>query len=169
VRRTYDFDFFKVKWFARYGWIMDRSPAVVIVPIAPDDRIWLLQIDRPPTGTRSWEFPGGGVDGGEDPITAGLRELEEECGLVARRARVLPTVFEIAPGMGRFPHRVVIAKGVVPRGRRPVPQKQEGIVAARSFDRAGVRRLIRGGRISVASTLVALAASGWMDGAREQT
>jgi thymidine phosphorylase len=71
VRKTYDFDFFKVRRLARYGWIMDRSAAVVIVPIAPDDRIWLLKIDRPPTGTRSWEFPGGGVDKGEDPVSAG--------------------------------------------------------------------------------------------------
>jgi len=110
------------------------------------------------------EFPGGGIDRNEDPVTAGLREMEEECALIARRARVLPRVFELAPGMGRFPHRVVIAKDVVPRGRRPVPQKEEGILAVRSFDRAGVRKLIRGGGISVAATLLALAASGWLDG-----
>jgi 8-oxo-dGTP pyrophosphatase MutT (NUDIX family) len=162
VRRTYDFDFFKVRWVARYGWIVDRSPAVVLVPIAPDDRIWLAQMNRLPTKTRSWEFPAGGIDGREDPISAGLRELEEECGLVARRARVLPTVFELAPGMGRLPLRVVIAKDVVPRDGRPVAQREEGVVAVRRFDRAGVRRLIRAGKISAGATLTALVASGWM-------
>jgi 8-oxo-dGTP pyrophosphatase MutT (NUDIX family) len=164
VRRTYDFDFFKVRWLARYGWILERLPAVVIVPIAPDGRIWLAQMERVPTRTRTWEFPGGGIDGREDPVSAGLRELEEECGLVARRARVLPTVFELAPGMARFAHRVVIAKDVVPRGRRAVAQREEGIVAVRRFDRAGVRRLIKGGRMSVGATLAALVASGWMEG-----
>jgi 8-oxo-dGTP pyrophosphatase MutT (NUDIX family) len=162
VRRTYDFDFFKVRWLSRYGWIMDRSPAVVVVPIAPDDRIWLAKIDRAPTGSSSWEFPGGGIDG-EDPVRAGLRELEEECGLVARRARLLRTAYELAPGMGRFPHRVVIAQGVVPRGKRAVAQAEEGIVQVKSFDRAGVRRLIRVGKMSVGATLTALGASGWFD------
>ena len=71
VRRTYDFDFFKVRRVARYGWIMDRAPAVVIVPIAPDDRVWLAQVERVPTKTRSWECPGGGIDGREDPIPGG--------------------------------------------------------------------------------------------------
>jgi len=37
MRRTFDFDWFKVRWLARYGWIVDRSPAVTVVPISPDD------------------------------------------------------------------------------------------------------------------------------------
>jgi 8-oxo-dGTP pyrophosphatase MutT (NUDIX family) len=161
----YDFDFFKVKWLSRYGWVLDRSTAVVIVPIAPDDRIWLAKHVRPPTGTCSWELVGGAIDRNEDPISAGLRELEEESGLVARGgARLLSKAIELAPGMGKFPHRVVIAKNVVPRGRRPAPQREEGIVAVRRFDRAGVRRMIRRGSISVGGTLAALLASGWMEG-----
>ena len=66
--------------------------------------------------------------------------------------------------MGSFPHRVVIATGVLPRGVRPVAQREEGIVAVRRFDRAGVRRLIRAGTMSVSATLAALMASGWMEG-----
>ena len=31
----------------------------------------------------SWELPGGIVDAGEDPVAAGLRELQEETGYVA--------------------------------------------------------------------------------------
>ena len=26
--RTHDFGFFKVRWVARYGWVMDRSGAI---------------------------------------------------------------------------------------------------------------------------------------------
>jgi 8-oxo-dGTP pyrophosphatase MutT (NUDIX family) len=164
VQRTYDFEFFKVRWLPRYGWIMDRPPAVVIVPIASDGRLWLAQLDRVPTKTRSWELPGGGIDRGEDVVAAGLRELEEECGLVARGGgRALRAVIELAPGMGRFPHRVVVARDVAPRGRRAEPQREEGIVAVRRFDRASVKRMIRSGRISVGATLAALVASGWWD------
>jgi 8-oxo-dGTP pyrophosphatase MutT (NUDIX family) len=166
VQRTFDFDWFKVKWLPGYGWIIDRDPAIVVVPVAPDGSLWLARLERVPTGTSSWELPGGGIDRKEDIVAAALRELEEECALVARGgARVLPTPLELAPGMGRFPHHVVIASGVVPRGRCAVPQREEGIVAVRQFDRAAVRRMLKTGKISVQATAGALAVSGWLDGA----
>jgi len=120
VRRTHDFEWFKVRWLARYGWVIDRPPAVVVVPIAPNDQVWLARLERAPTATTSWELPGGGIDPDEDRVSAGLRELEEECSLVAQRGgKLFPTTLEAAPGMGRFPHHIVVALDVVPRGRRP--------------------------------------------------
>ena len=92
-----------------------------------------------------------------------MRELEEETGLVARgKTRLLRTPLELAPGMGRFPHYVVIATGVVPKGRRVVPQRDEGIVAVRRFDRASVWRMLEGGKITVHATVSALAVCGWL-------
>jgi 8-oxo-dGTP pyrophosphatase MutT (NUDIX family) len=164
VRKTFDFDWFKVRWLAGYGWIVDRSPAIVVVPIAPDDRVWLVKLERAPTRTSSWELPGGAIDGDENVVAAALRELEEEAGLVARgKSRALETPLELAPGMGRFPHHVVVASGVVPRGKRPIPQREEGIVAVRAFDRARVWRMLRTGTISVQATAGALAVSGWLE------
>jgi 8-oxo-dGTP pyrophosphatase MutT (NUDIX family) len=37
----------------------------------------------------SWELPGGIIDKDEDPLTAGLRELEEETGYVSKNARLI--------------------------------------------------------------------------------
>ena len=127
------------------------------------------QMSRVPTGTVSWEVPGGAIDQGEDALTAGLREMEEECALVAKgRGELLPTVFELAPGMGTFPHRFVIARGVVPKGRRAVPQRDEGISSVRAFDATRVRAMIRSGKISVLATLSALAVSGFLDAPEER-
>jgi 8-oxo-dGTP pyrophosphatase MutT (NUDIX family) len=166
LRRTFDFRWFEVKWLPKYGWIFDRSPAVVVVPIAQDGRVWMIRLHRIPTGTSSWELPGGGVDG-EDIVTAGLRELEEECSLVARDGgRLVRTPLELAPGMGRFPHYVVVASDVVPKGKRPVPQREEGIVAVRAFDRARVETMLRRGTINVQATICALAVSGWLRGGK---
>jgi 8-oxo-dGTP pyrophosphatase MutT (NUDIX family) len=165
VRKTFDFDWFKVRWQPRYGWIFDRSPAVVVVPVANDGRVWLCRLEREPTGTASWELPGGAIDPGEDAISAGLRELDEECSLVARGGgRVVAAPFELAPGMGRFPHWIVVASNVEPRGRRALGQRDEGIVAVRRFDRARAAKLIRTGQLNVAATLAALVLSGWLDG-----
>ena len=162
TRKSHDFSFFRVVWTPSYGWTVERGAALVVVPIAPDGRLWLERLHRVPLGTASWELPGGGSDG-QNLIEAALRELDEECGLVARGAvRLLPTVLEAAPGMGRIPHHVVVARDVVPKAKRPKPQRQEGITQVRRFEKDEVVRLVATGRIRVLPTLGALAAMGWL-------
>lgn len=165
MKRSFDFDFFKVRWLARYGWIVDRPPAAVVVPESSDGRLWLVRIDRVPTQTRSWELPGGEVHAGETPIEAALRELAEETGLVARGGVELRrTTIEAAPGMGCMPHHVIVARGVEPDGRRPRPQRDEGILQVRRFTRGELARRVADGGIHVLATLGALAATGWLGG-----
>lgn len=79
---------------------------------------------RPPDGCRvrervyrhpyrAWllEFPAGGIEPGEDAITAGAHELAEETGYVAGRVGPLAT-YEAMPGMMRM--RVVLACDLAP-------------------------------------------------------
>jgi 8-oxo-dGTP pyrophosphatase MutT (NUDIX family) len=167
--RAYDFHYFSVRNIAGYGFIVDRPPAAVVVPESPDGRLWMVQVRRPPTRTLSWELPGGGIGPRETPRQAALRELEEECGLTTKRAaRVLPTVYEAAPGMGRMPHYVIVARDVVPISRRAKPQREEGIERVRAITRATLRRLVRSGEIHVFATLSALAATGWLTADRRR-
>ena len=39
---------------------------------------------------KSFALPGGGIDEGEDPLLAALRELKEETGITAKNPRLLP-------------------------------------------------------------------------------
>lgn len=165
MHRSHDFEYFRVRWLPRYGSIVERRPAAVVVPQSADGRVWMLRVRRPPTSTSSWELPGGEVGPDETPLSAGLRELEEESGLVSRgRARALPVVYQAVPGMGPMPHHVVLARDVEPIARRPAPQRAEGIEQVRAMTREQVNRLVRTGRITVFATLSALAVTGWLGG-----
>ena len=57
-------------------------PNVGIMLIAPDRRVWVGQRSDRDAGAEQtgWQMPQGGIDKGETPVEAALRELEEEVG-----------------------------------------------------------------------------------------
>lgn len=72
-------------------WLRARSPrpldgprrrlTVRVVALDAEDRALLFQVrDADGSGETWWETPGGGLEPGEDPITAARRELTEEVG-----------------------------------------------------------------------------------------
>ncbi|MBR4083100.1 MAG: NUDIX hydrolase [Lachnospiraceae bacterium] len=64
----------------------NRSMALVV----RDEKILMVQTFR--RGRYIWELPGGGIEVGETPEEAALRELQEECGLVGVINRPLNTL-----------------------------------------------------------------------------
>lgn len=100
-----------------YHFIDTTWNAVLVVPVLDDGRLVLEKIYRHPY--RAWvhEFPAGGIDHGEDPCAAGIRELEEETGYRAARCRPLMAV-EPVPGLCRMRLHVVLAEGLVQTGTR---------------------------------------------------
>lgn len=55
-------------------------PCVGIIVFNAAGQVWLGQ--RAGTSApHNWQFPQGGIDAGEDPLAASLRELEEETGI----------------------------------------------------------------------------------------
>lgn len=62
--------------------VVERKNGVGIVVIAQGSRVLLQKEYRYATGMFSWEIPGGGIDSGESPEEAAVRELREEAGLV---------------------------------------------------------------------------------------
>lgn len=68
-----------------------RRPAARILCLDPDDRVFLMRWRDPHDGHQLWEPPGGGIEPGEDPADAAVREWAEETGLPAPAIVAGPT------------------------------------------------------------------------------
>lgn len=77
--------------------IVEHGGAVVVIPFAAPDEIVLVRQYRHALGRQNWEVCAGGIDPGETPEEAALRELREETGFRARRLQRLWAAYS-APG-----------------------------------------------------------------------
>ena len=66
--------------YGTYVWTA-RKPGVNIVIVNSDHKILLQKEYRYVIDSYSWEVPGGGIDDGETPKQAAIREVKEESGL----------------------------------------------------------------------------------------
>ena len=64
--------------------VVHHHGGACIVALTDADEIYLVRQFRYALGQELWELPAGKLEKGEDPFAAAKRELEEECGLVAR-------------------------------------------------------------------------------------
>ena len=58
--------------------IVEHNPVIAVIAIDADDNLLMVRQFRPPTGKTLLEIPAGGIDPGEDPETATVREMQEE-------------------------------------------------------------------------------------------
>ncbi len=73
--------------------VMQSPDWVNVIALTPDDHIVLVRQFRYGIDGFSLEIPGGVIDhAGEDPVTAGLRELREETGYAGTTAKLIGTV-----------------------------------------------------------------------------
>ncbi|WP_317995423.1 NUDIX hydrolase [Vulcanimicrobium alpinum] len=77
--------------------IVEHSEAVVVIVRPQPHTMLLVKQYRHPVGRETWEVVAGGMDPGETPEEAAIRELREETGYRARRVERLWSAFS-APG-----------------------------------------------------------------------
>ncbi len=77
--------------------IIEHHGAVVVVPIDAEDRVLLVRQYRKAVEQALLELPAGGLNAGEEPAAAAIRELREEVGVSARSLQPLGGFYS-APG-----------------------------------------------------------------------
>ncbi|HEX3549535.1 MAG TPA: NUDIX hydrolase [Candidatus Elarobacter sp.] len=77
--------------------VVEHAEAVVVIVRPRPHEMLLVRQYRHPLGRDNWEVVAGGIDEGESPEDAAVRELREETGYVAHRVERLWSAFS-APG-----------------------------------------------------------------------
>lgn len=126
--------------------------SVVMIPCFPDGGVLLLRQYRHAAKQALWELPAGTLEPGEPPRRAAQRELAEETGY---RAKYLKLVYEFFPSPGILSEkmRLFLARGLTPSRAEADADER---IRVRRFSRRELARMIRGGQIHDAKTLVGL-------------
>ena len=77
--------------------IVEHGDCVAVVPIDDEGNVIMVNQFRKPVEKELLEIPAGGIDPGEDPVTAVRRELREEIGYLPRKVDRLGGFYS-APG-----------------------------------------------------------------------
>ena len=116
---------------------------------------------RFPTGAYSWELPMGGIDHGEQPISAAMRELEEE----TRMKMDLKEIGIFHPIPGLTPQKVYVFQGSLPDSEKAKFSMSDDltdeIVQRKFLCRNEIVGMIASGEISDGFTLCSLALMTW--------
>lgn len=73
-------------------YVVHSTDWVNVIALTPEHHLVLVRQFRFGVNDFSLEIPGGVMDPGEDPVTAGLRELREETGYVGKNERIIGRV-----------------------------------------------------------------------------
>ncbi|GAA1466967.1 NUDIX hydrolase [Microbacterium thalassium] len=127
---------------------MDLRVAAYAVIVDAEDRLLLAHWNQ--SGRSGWTMPGGGLEEGEDPARAVIREVREETGykvavddLLGIHSRVIPAGRRITAGTGRPLHTLRIVYRARVTGGKLRHEIDGSTDRAAWFDMAHVRGLQR--------------------------
>ncbi len=133
--------------------IVEHANCIAIIAIDADDNVLLVNQFRKPVEKELLEIPAGGIDSGEDPVTAVCRELREETGFSPRKVERLGGFYS-SPGYCTEYLHLYLATELVPSQlfaedtesirliRVPVGQIPELITSGRICDAKSIAGLL---------------------------
>ena len=133
--------------------VINAPDWVNVVALTPDGHLVLVRQFRYGINAFSLEIPGGVIDAGEDPVTAGVRELREESGYVGTSARLLGSVHP-NPAVQSNRCHLVLVEGARPEATLDWDPDEEFEILTKPVDE--VLALAAAGAITHAMVLDAL-------------
>ncbi len=73
--------------------IVEHSGGVCVAALTEEKELFFVRQFRSPFKRELLELPAGKLEKGENPMAAGIRELEEECGVVADKVIDMGTIY----------------------------------------------------------------------------
>jgi 8-oxo-dGTP pyrophosphatase MutT (NUDIX family) len=134
-------------------YVIHLTDAVHVLALTPDQELLLVRQFRAGSGRDSLETPGGLVDPGEDPCTAGARELLEETGYAGDPPELLGTLWS-NPSLVTSRISTVVIRNAR-RVAEPDPDHHEELTIVR-VPVGEIPRLIREGLIDHALVVAGL-------------
>ncbi len=143
-------------------YVLVLADAVHVVALTPDGEVLLVRQFRAGSGRDSLEIPGGLVDPGEDPCTAGARELLEETGYAGDPPVLLGTLWANPSLLTSRISTIVIPNARLVAATHPDEYEELTIERVPADE---IPRLIREGRIDHALVVAGLL---WWLGTKDQ-
>jgi ADP-ribose pyrophosphatase len=132
--------------------IIEHNPCIAVIPLDGDDNVVFVRQFRRAAARELLEIPAGGIEPGETPEEATLREMQEETALKPGRLVRLGGAYS-TPGFSDEYLHLFLATGLEPG--RLVAEDTDEIEVVR-VPLADVPGLVAGGKIEDSKTLAAL-------------
>ena len=132
---------------------VEHRESIVVVPVADDGQVLLVNQTRIATGGRSLEAPAGNTESTDaSPEAAAQRELREEIGHRADKLQKIGAQW-VAPGYSNEWVHVYLATGLVPD---PLPMDVDEDVIVERYPLGGIPAMIKQGTIRDSMSIAAL-------------
>ncbi|MFD1065308.1 NUDIX hydrolase [Oceanobacillus locisalsi] len=134
--------------------LVNHPGAVAVLPITPDNKIVLVEQYRKPLERTLIEIPAGKLEKNENPLTAAVRELEEETGYTTTNLSQV-TSFYTSPGFANELVYIYVTNDLIRMENPPAGDDDEFVeVMEVTLDEA--KDLVEEGRIQDAKTNYAI-------------